>query len=409
MKSFFIHLLGLLTIVTHAQTVLDSQRVASCSYAFSIRSEGQWEGAGADSLLSIANRHQIFLLGEYHGGVQIPKITSILIRQLAPLGYTHHAAEVGPAAEAALRHIIEQPNPAIALQQINNRFYHRVQESEPIPFFMGAQDALILQALGEEQVAFYGLDQEYVNGLPLWLDELKALPCWPEFGPPISWNAMDSLLDKTYRKDASDSRFNMFAYLLSHDTVQQFKEQVYAQGSAQAVQLFEGWEESMKIYNSNYQRGGYSHAKRVSYIRSRFRALIEQMPTDEKLLVRIGALHTARSHRIGAYDIGNLTLGLSSVSFTATNRYYQNEEEVIDRWKNRSDEATTFAFYQMGRKDQWVLIDLKQLRAAWQRGEWQLPDDYHYHLLRQTLEDYDYFLITPLDQDQTILLSEGIK
>lgn len=409
MKPFFILLCGFFATVSHAQELLDSQRVAHYSYAFRIHSEGQWEGEGADSLLSIASRHRLFLLGEYHGGVQIPQLTSLLINRLVPLGYKHHAAEVGPAAEQVLRRLTREPDPAIALREINNRYYHRVQESEPIPFFMGAQDALILQSLGEEQVAFYGLDQEYVNGLPLWLDELKALPCWPEFGPPILWNAMDSLLDKTYRKDASDSRFNMFAYLLSHDTVQQFKEQVYAQGSAQAVQLFEDWEESMKIYNSNYQRGGYSHAKRVSYIRRRFLALIEQMPSDEKLLVRIGALHTARSHRIGAYDIGNLTQDLSSVSFTATNRYYQNEEEVIDRWKNRSDDATTFAFYQMGRKDQWVLVDLKQLRAAWQRGEWQLPDDYHYHLLRQTLEDYDYLLITPLDHDQTILLSEGIK
>lgn len=411
MKPFFLLLFSFLITKVYAQAVLDSHRVAKFSYAFSISPEGQSEGDGADSLLSIAHQHQLFLLGEYHGGVQIPQLTSFLIRQLAPMGYKHHAAEIGPAAQSALRQVIQAPDPAEALQQINDRYYHRVQESEPIPFFMGKQDALILQALADEQIAFYGLDQEYVNGLPLWLNELKSLPCWLEFGPPISWNAMDSLIDKAYKRDETDSRFNMFAYLLEHDTVRQFKEQVYAQGCAQAMALFDAWEESMKIYGSNYQRGGYSHAKRVSYIRRKFEEVLKNITPNEKLLVRIGALHTARSHRLGAYDIGNLaqTRNLSSVSFTTTNRYYQTEDALIDRWKDRQDRQTQFAFYQMGRKDQWVLINLRRLRTAWQKDDFQLANDYNDHLLRQIIEDYDYLLVSPTDQDQTILLHSGIS
>jgi hypothetical protein len=353
-------------------------------------------------MLELAQNHRVFLLGEYHGGQRIPELTSVLMDTLYELGYTHHAAEIGPISASYLARHLHLEEPTTVLRNANNTYWTTVQDDYPIPFFSGPQDAQMLKVIQENGIQFWGLDQEFYNSYPLLLDEMLTLPCVDDHRPVEN---LKEVIAQAYQRDMEESRWDMCGFLLGHESLQALESYLDTSGCVEALRIFHAMKESLDIYSRNYRRGGYSHQKRIQLIRRQFEQVWSKMGDQDKLLVRIGGLHTARGTRLGAYDLGNLTSDpmYQSVSFSSSSRYYQSEGEVIDYWKNRSATDINFGFQQMGQYDDWVLINLAQLRDDWQNGKVELPTNHSYHILRQTIEGYDYLLVTPLDEDQEVL------
>jgi hypothetical protein len=331
-------------------------------------------------------------------------LNTALVELLSPLGYGAHAAEIGPSAAAYLHQIMKSGAVEDSLRSLNGRYYQMLNEDAPIPFFNGAEDAMILKTMQTNEIQLHGIDQEYFSGIPMLFDMMKLSPCGEALQD--EFDLVSSILERSYQRDDRESRFDMCGFLLGNDSIQNLREQLQELDCKEALVIFDSWSISMDIYSRNFRRGGYSHKTRINLLRNQFQKVLESLAVDEKLFLRIGALHTARSHRLGAYDIGNLTqeMGLASVSFTSTSRFFESDGEVRDLWKEQSEMGVLFSFRQLGQKEQWRIVDLKELEKDWRKGKFELANDYSYHLLRQIIEDYDYLLITPLDKEQEILL-----
>lgn len=358
--------------------------------------------------MEIAQDHRVFLLGEYHGGQRIPELTKALIDTLYHFNYNRHAAEIGPISASILNQQIGQQKPVDVLTSLNDTYWEELQEDYPIPFFNGPQDAEMLNSLKALNIQLHGLDQEYYNSFPMLIQQLKKVEC------EIDMRLLDETLEmvqKAYITDAKQDRFDMCGHILKNDTLIRLEEALVNSNCDSAISIMSDIKASLDIYSRNYQRGGYSHQKRITYIRSNFKRIWNQMNPNDKLLVRIGGLHTARGTRLSSYDLGDLTNApqYSSVSFSCSSRYYKEGNTINDYWADRSYSDIEFSFRKMGRMDEWVLIDLKLILNDWKKGKILLPDDHSYHMMRQTIEGYVYLLIAPLDEDQEVLLSENEK
>ena len=81
--------------VARAQADKLPEHIATIHQPMTVGEKGP-EGPGADFLVERGRASEFFLLGESHGNVETPRLTSWLMQRLAPAGYSVLAVETGP-------------------------------------------------------------------------------------------------------------------------------------------------------------------------------------------------------------------------------------------------------------------------------------------------------------------------
>lgn len=137
------------------------------SYSFKIENN-KVIGPGADTLKSIIERSQFFMLGEEHRSPQISKLTNILLPYFANAGYDNFALEVGPFTADIIGKEIKKNN---SLYGFNYSFYLENNDI-PIPFFDGKDDDEFIKTASKNKFKLWGLDQEYLTAPLFLLDEV---------------------------------------------------------------------------------------------------------------------------------------------------------------------------------------------------------------------------------------------
>ena len=407
MKYLFF-LIGLIVFTSaRSQTPqpLDSLSALPFVHYFTIEN-GTLEGDGAEFLKRHIKEAQFFMLGEYHGSHQIQLLVKCLIPELANNGYKYYALEVGPYSATKLQSLSADPVQTVnRLQVFNSDYYRPLDDNIPIPFFSTIEEAEMLAEASRQGMKLWGIDQEYLGSTFYLFDELEQMHLNDSSLKDLKNDAYERA-DSFYRLSAHDDTFSLFKTLQDDPQVSLYLDRVSVVNSV-AADLVKDLRASWDIYERYDRRNGTSHRTRVNLIRRNFMNYFSQVPQQTKVFCKIGALHTAESAMLNAYDIGNLTeelaqrFGTKCVNIWTDDRFYLDGEEENDSWASRYHKTVSFQLIMMGKRDSWTAIDLQGIQEKVANGDLEIADTQLFHWIKSRLENYDLMLIPPLDFDAT--------
>lgn len=372
-------------------------------------------GEGWEVLKASLSHAQFMVLGEYHGSSTTAHFTRAILPELRKKDFNHFAVEVGPHSASILEEMATPPSATLEnLHQFYSKYFIKKDYDIPIPFFDGVEDAAFLAEAKKQGYDLWGLDQEYYSSAIMLGDRLLDLKKGtPKYGEiKAAKLAYDSTFLAAHTRDAShEEGFRMFKVLLESPEVNHYFSFFESDSTGQAI--IQALKKSWDIYDRNDYRGGYSHGHRIAYMRQNFLKNYQSATEDlPKVFIKTGAFHAGKSYAGSVYDVGNLAYELAQVNGTncinirCQYRYYEEDAKVTDESENAYISAQK-TFQQLGRKDEYVLVDLRPIARQMKALKLKLPNDVGFHHLKYMVENFDFLLLNPLDREVVLNYEKG--
>ena len=367
-----------------------------------------------DSLL--ADNHY-FILGEYHGSVQISRLTNALLPLYAKHGGKVFGLEIGPQASRQINDGMARETAAAFFGRLNGAYTIVTAERPytPIPFFRSAGDARFLQTAFDHGLTTIGLDQENLFSYPLLIDSLiGTLPAADVDLRTLARTLRDSVaiyLERGVTAQArGGSRREGLAVKLEESAFLQRALGALAAGGPRAEEVIASLRTSNAIYY-HHGIGDWWNSNRLrteNFVDNFREALVpDGTVSEERLFLKIGGLHAAKGmNNYYRYDIGNLIYetarltGRKSLHTVIIDRFWVQED---GEWTDSLEDSTSWLatnlgqLLQAGKPDRWTVIDLAKVRKQGLYGK-----DVH-PTVRQYFERYDLFIIPPADLEPKLL------
>lgn len=403
-----------------SQDTIGVEDLSPYTYYFKLDNKGL-SGEGVSFLETAAQENHIIILGEYHGSKRISEFTSAFIPVLDQHGFDYFGLEVGPGASEILAEITTKPEAVVeALKAFNAQYeYHSDNRAyTPIPFFSHIVDAAFLVPAAERDWKLIGLDQEFKFGyIPLLDRAFNKLSEPQKSALKQKFKTGIDTLDYFYQQELTyyltkDKSIKRFAFNAKESaSFNTFLDELAAT-NPQNKKTVEDIRTSIDIYWYNSLRKYWlSNALRTNNFVANLRKGLQAHQFDfgkDKLLVKIGGLHAARGkNNYSMYDVGNTLgelarfYGNRSLHIEVMSRFYQEKDGTVideleqqDTWytKNFSD------LFQMGKKDQWTIIDLRPLKdSLYYQRDFIVNDR-----IKEYFDRYDVIMITPMDEEPTV-------
>ena len=382
----------------------DSNYIASKIKYFKIE-DNKIVGEGSAIVEELVKESQFVSLGEIHGSAQISKLTSSLMPLLKKNKFKNFALEVGPNSGEHLETLLSNSqDPIQALKEFNSKYYFEEAEDFTMPFVGSVEDAEFLKIASENKMDFWGLDQEYYYAIFYLSDQLLELAKSKSNYNQIQQAKIKA--DATIKnwfitEENSNEEIDVFGEMWKDENVQSFFSS-FNEDDTEAQQIISNLKISWDIY-TNWRRG--SHDDRISYMRENFINNYTKKVNGNmhpRVFVKMGALHTSETLSHGSYDVGYLLEELASKNNTISSsmyclrRYMEDNGEVADYIDH-----PRFKRYRLilshAKKDQFGILDLRQIRRSVKCGRLILPTDGSFHKLLQIINSYDYQILLPVD------------
>jgi hypothetical protein len=389
----------------HAQDTLTAALLQPNAYIFTVE-KGQIHGPGASVIQHIIDTSHYVLLGEKHQSARLGELSAALLPKLAKAGFHNFAIEVGPNAAERLEQLATPPSATLEqLQAFTKQYANKTFFKMPINFFHGYEDALFLQKASEMGFDLWGLDQELYYSVEFLLNDLlklaKGQTNFKRF-KKLHRRAM-----KRYKwlnvKDDLKKRFPRNCILLSDEKVNAFLD-AFAKDHSEAQRIIEALRNSWQIYCDN-EKGNYDKANqaRAAYMKENFRRQYQAAKSRKeqpKVFAKMGDMHlSSGTSRLGVDDIGSYIFelaaeeGLKATNIRHIRRFYQSKKQVIDYETSGIEWVKQWRpFVELGKREEWVLIDLRPFRASLAEGKLVT-----HRSAAHDIKYYDFILISPED------------
>ena len=415
MSKYFIALLAVcLAAYSSAQDTLSTEQLAPITYSFQVEN-GRIKGKGADFLIEEMSKAQFTMIGEYHGSMRISELTNAMIPILDGLGYKDLVLEVGPITGQILNGLNKEVPQK--LKAINEKYLVVDGDGDhitPIPFFSNVEDADFLATAKANGWNLIGIDQEFLTGFPMLIDIMfENLNKEARIkNQPLYQRAVDSL--KMYQVDYISKDISLYDRIKKSEILQNYFEAVSEEPLNVAV--VDAFKKSNHIYWLYSQRQWFeNNATRITYMKEQLRTQLLQKDFDiskDKLLIKMGGYHLSKGFSpLGLYEVGN-TLnelaafhGNSTLNIAFSNRYYTEEGQVIDILESTQEYQQRYKdLDQMGRKDEWVVIDLRPMI----KGHFYRPVKYKFNkYIKDLVKRYDLLIIPRTEISPTPNYTKG--
>ncbi|UTW61252.1 hypothetical protein KFE98_14680 [bacterium SCSIO 12741] len=388
------------------QDTISTEYVQKISYEFHL-SNGELTGTGAIFLKGEFDASQFVLLGEYHGDARISEFTEAIIPELNKSGFRNFCLETGPVSTQILSELVQSDSVEKTLFDFYTEYYKRVQDI-PLPFFEGKEDAAFLQAAIDHKWRLFGIDQEYYSGTLLLLERLHALDSRPD-NERAYQSAVEFVIAEQI-KDAKSKDYPLHERLLDSKELESYfaqLDQSNAQITITIEQLIQSWA-IYSLYDINRCQNLDMRANHMKKEFTRNYQSLSRMDDQPRILIKMGASHTQRGITSNAvYDIGNLVSELADMNGTQDLnigfmfRYIEDEEEQQGYFDNSEGGSKWLRerapLMQQGKKDKWVVIDLRKLKEPMINRElWVYP------AIKNMIYDLDLIIIPPMDREITL-------
>jgi len=351
--------------------VIDADYIATKTVYFDLRGDSLM-GEGARVWDKIIAESQFIVLGENHGSARTSELVNALIPKMSNSGFRNFAIEVGPHSAKMLSRLSSPSSETMdQLTAFSDKYYMSHLEGEPIPFFTGKEDARFLQTAAEHQMQLWGLDQEYYYA-PIFLMDvlLQSAKESDDFTELAEKNTLAKGAFMTwFDRELEDESFEIYDSIILDKTIMDYLNAIDRDEYTSSIiaDLKISWD----IY-ARWRRG--SHDDRISYIRNNFLSNYESLTVQEeqpKVFLKFGGLHAAQNLSYGTFDIGYLVNEIAhqnntiSTNISSWVRYYKEDEVIEDQLVTKPSWFLRFEdFIAQGKKDEWALVDLKEIRLC---------------------------------------------
>lgn len=404
MKKISVLLLILHFFILKSQDSLSVINLTSLTHYFQIGSNKQMSGEGADFLRKEFKTAQFVLLGEYHNSKRISEFTNSIIPILNENNFKTMLLEVGPISGNYLNNLNGTIKDSLFLLNSNYKISIGNRVYTPIPFFENISDAEFLTTSKMYNWNILGIDQEFNSGIPFLTDLLYKNLNRKEKKQYVSlYNSVkDSISQFVEIQNLEDIRL----------TVQLENAPIYNEFLLKMNEfsknkpIVQAIKSTLRIYNLNAEKKWFLNNKlRVEYMKNQLNTQLNQLEFDlknDKIFAKMGGRHLSKGMSPGRlYEVGN-TLnelaefnGNKTVNFSFVTRFYKDDEvekDVLD--SNNKYYHNLKSLIQMGKKEEWTLIDLRPLIE----GYYYYPKKY---LLNEAILDlarrYDFLIIPKIE------------
>lgn len=367
-------------------------------------------GPGADWFQNELNNHHFVLMGEYHGDREIGKLTRAMLHSLHAKGFEDFVIETGRHTAEYLENIVQKDSGVVDELTRIIKDYSVDGGDTPIPFFDGVEDAEFLKKALNDGWDLHGIDQEYLYGNLLWLDEMYRLS-----DSTVSQEVYQSAREEIamIQKRSLYERGSLPATdLMNSDKVKAFMESLdtsnavvksWTQDVLLSWQIYAWY--GVRMYHNLHTRSNLMKDRMTDMLK----ANTDSTGLPPKTFIKMGGYHTMRGltynkeYEIGSYvhalseyhDLSDLNIGFMF-------RYFEDEEEEMGYSDNAVGESQWLTEHrpliQMGAIDQWAIIDMRQVRKdVINRDIWVYPG------VRKRMFEVDLLMIIPKTYDVTPL------
>ncbi|WP_298516705.1 hypothetical protein [uncultured Kordia sp.] len=394
--TFFTCLLICTTI--YAQKQLSLNDVQKHTHYFSISENYEFSENIQEMLAQGAKESQFIGIAEVHQSEQLSHFTAAFLRILKSHEFNNFALEIGDYATSILENISKKPAEIQHKLSILNKKYGKSRfPYVPFIFVDKIADVKFIQEASKLDFNLWGIDREYEFSYLLHFDKMYALSTKTS-EITTAYQKARKILKKNAFKDKVSGE-SKYCWLLNEPSINDFLMLVSEETTLRnyANELKNSW----KIYCRFATKKGGSTA-RATYMKRKFDSLYTVATTQEKLpkvLVKLGGVHlTHGNSQYGRYDVGrhlHEKAKDNNTNFLAIRHVwrYKNGKDQIGKsgWKN------TRFLMQLGKKDQWTLIDLRPLKKLVATQQLQVDTGTAWEL-----KNYDWFLISPNDSKGNI-------
>ena len=365
--------------IAQNQTELSFQDLEKHTYYFDIV-DNRIVGDGTKFLTDELNKNQYVMLGEYHGSARISEFTKALIPMFSDAGCRTFALEIGPVSAEILSELSKNSSHTVAnLKAFNSKNYFATKKGRiftPTPFFTYVEDAEFLAEAAKRKWNFIGLDQEFsYSYLPLLERMQTNLNPKKKKELTVLYEQVRTQITEIYN-DSDNGVRQKFAAIYNSQEINQYLNSA-SENNQKNKEIAAAIRATTEIYRDNELKKYYANnSGRISYMKQNLRQGMAKFgfdPRKDKMLVKTGAVHASRGFSpLALYEIGNTLSELAEFNGTKAlniyfgSRFYLDEKgQVVDALTDEKGGAYKFrALYQMGRKDQWTIIDLRPLRQS---------------------------------------------
>lgn len=373
---------------------------------------GGFKGKGTKAIKDLVNSSQFITYGEIHGSYQVSAITKAFMPLLKKAGFNHFAIEVGPTSAKKLTELSTPAEKTVEnLKAFNSKYtVSKGKESaHPIPFFDAVSDAEFLQEARANGMQLWGLDQEYYYATFFLVDELmRTVEGTSEASRLTSLkNTAIQIMYKHFLDEVAEKIDDAYPLIVKEKAVNDFFD-AFPKDNKEAQEIINNMKISWDIY---IRWRNDSHVDRISYIRNNFMKHYNEALAKEKkpkVFTKIGSLHASKILSNTAFDVGNLTEELAqrnktqSTTITTWIPFKQTEKGLVNNFeKYKRSYARYSMITPLAQKDQWAIVNLKEIREQIIKGKVALPTNGDYHKLKRLIWGYDYLIMPSVDQENT--------
>lgn len=373
-----------------AQQPLTSELLEQSAVRFSLNTEGQFDNDTRQKWIEWIGANQFVGLAEVHNSAQLSKFTKALLNVLNEQGFEHFAMEMGPNTASLLKEkTTASDQTSTAIKKLNQTYGKKSSYNTPLVFANKVEDAIFIQEAAKLNYNFWGLDQEYAGSYEMLVDQIYANSTNRDGSFINAYEKAKASIRKVIFKNKYKGQ-SVYCWYLSSKEINEFFSQVENKAS---LKIIEDIRMSWNIYCKHSQGG--SNQLRANYMNKNFDSYLDEHGNEAKVFVKLGGIHL--THGVSTFGVDDVGLYLTEKSKKDGAGFlnirhliaYRNGKSNI----GKSGWETVTVFLELGRKNQWTVVDLRPIRAMLNRGEITANSKYAFELM-----SYDILLISPDDQ-----------
>ncbi|MEM7296660.1 MAG: hypothetical protein AAF391_00160 [Bacteroidota bacterium] len=391
LRTLYVLFLLSFSISSVGQQPLTSDLLEESAIRFTLTDQFELTESAKDQWANLIGDSQFVGLAEVHNSAQLSLFTKAILPVLEEKGYAHFAFEMGPTSAQILQDATKNSAETTQnIRKLNREYGKKGANKTPLVFTNKIEDALFLQEASKLGFGFWGLDQEYAFSFEMLIDHLNTN--YPQTSEEYksSYRTAKSKIGAVIFKNKVEGQSVYCWYLESKEFSDYFK---FFSNSPEAQKIVDDIKKSWKIY-CQHTRGG-SNQLRANYMKKNFANYLLQVGMQSKVLLKFGGIHLTHGiSTFGVDDIGKYVTEIAQKNNTGflTIRHliaYRNGKSNIGKsgWKSIG------MFLELGRKDQWTVVDLRPFRKMLKNKEIATNKKYAFEL-----NSYDLLLLPPDDQ-----------
>ena len=377
-------------IFANAQQPLTTELLEQSAIRFSLNEAGHLDGEARKQLLEWIGENQYVGLAEVHKSAQLGLFTKALLNVLDEKGFEHLALEMGPNTAKILQQKTEDPEQTLAnLRTLNQTYGKKSSTQTPLIFANKVTDAVFIEEASRLGYTFWGLDQEFAGSYEMLVDQIYENSTNRDGSFTAAYKKAKSAIRNIIFKNKYQGQ-SIYCWYQSSEEINNFFSMIE---NKESLKTIEDIRMSWDIYCKHTQGG--SNQLRANYMKKNFDAYQNKYGKDVKVFTKMGSVHLTHGRSpFGVNDMGKHITEISKQDDSGFLTFrqliaYRNGKSTIGKsgWKSVT------MFLELGRKDQWTVVDLRPFRKMLGQGEITANEKFTYEL-----KNYDILLISPDDE-----------